>query len=174
MTSTLRTLAACFVLCAPAMAQEYWHRVSGTVGGLVPAAGSDTSSMGTAPLVSIQYGHRFSRHGQFDAAIDTAFASRAGQRTNVYIPSVGYRVIVPFWEDRIETSIGFGGAHSFFKPQIGNQVWLVYGQLGANYALDIDKRYRAGFNVRWYRDPIGRPVQQWVAVGGELSYSWGR
>ena len=45
------------------MAQEYWHCVSGTVGGLNAAYGSDSSGVGTAPLVSIEYGYRFNRHG---------------------------------------------------------------------------------------------------------------
>lgn len=174
MTSLMRTLTACTLLCLPAAAQEYWHRVTGTVGALVPAAGTESTDTDTATLVSIDYGFRFSRHGQFDAGIDTAFASRFGQRTNVYIPRVGYRIVVPVWNDRIETHVGFGAAHTFFKPKIGEQLWMVYGQLGANYALDVDRKYRAGMNVRWYRDPIGRPVQQWVSVGGELSYSWGR
>jgi hypothetical protein len=81
---------------------------------------------------------------------------------------------VPLRNDRIETHVGFGGAHSLFKPKVEEQVWLVYGQVGANYAIDADRRYRVGMSVRWYRDPIGRPVQQWIAVGGEISYSWGR
>src|SRR5687767_1953300 len=104
MKSILRTLTACFVLCAPSLAQEYWHRVAGTVGGLNAASGSDTSGMGTAPLLSLDYGFRFHRHGQFDAGIDTAFASRAGERTNIYIPRVGYRIVVPVWDDRVEAS----------------------------------------------------------------------
>jgi hypothetical protein len=171
----MRTLLACTLLCIPAASQEYWNRVSGTFGALTPVGENpDPLRPGAAPLLSIDYGHRFSRHGQFDAGVDAAFAERGDRRMNVNIPRIGYRVIVPVWNDRIETHIGFGAGHSFFKPNPSQQVWLIYGQLGANYALDADRRYRAGMNVRWYRDPVGRPVHQWVAIGGELSYSWGR
>ena len=192
----VRFLAVVFVACLPAAAQEYWHHVTGTVGGLVPHAGWQTSDFKTAPLVSIDYGFRFSRHGQWDTGIDIAFATRrpvlpgtsipadrvvpsaaevGDQRHNIYIPRMGYRIVAPLMNDRVETYVAFGGAHTLFKPNLaGRQSWLVYGQLGGNIALDSNGRYRAGMMVRWYRDPIGRPVQQWIAVGGEISYSWRR
>ncbi len=162
------------IVLLPAGAQEYNHRVAGSFGGFIPAAGSDTSGFDTAPVASFHYGYRFNRYGSFDAGVDIAFASRNSERTNIYVPSVGYRVIVPLWNDRIEASLAGGGAYSFFKPKISQEVWLVYGELAANYALDADRRYRAGFHVRWYRDPIGRPAQQWVSAGAEISYHFGR
>lgn len=159
-------------------AQEYWHRAALTFGGLVPAGGSQTSGYDTAPVLSFDYGFRFHRYGQFDAGVDAAFASvafeRSSTRTNIYVPRVGYSLIVPVWRDRIEAMVGAGGAYSFFKPTVTEETWLVYGQFGGNYAIDVDKRYRAGLTVRWYRDPIGTPVQQWVSVGGTFSYNWGR
>jgi hypothetical protein len=104
-----------------------------------------------------------------------AFASRMDQRHNIYIPRVGYRVVVPLWQDRIDAHVGFGGAYALYKPApAGYQTWLVYGQLGADYALDFEKRYRVGTFVRWYRDPIGSPVQQWVATGAQITYSYGK
>jgi hypothetical protein len=130
---------------------------------------------GTAPVLTFDYGFRFHRNGQFDMGIDTAFTSQSSVRRNLYVPRVGYRVIVPLWNDRIEPHVGFGAAYAFYKPSIPeNEMWLVYGQIGANYAIDRDLRYRAGLNIRWLRDPIGRPQQQWVAFTGEVSYSWGR
>jgi hypothetical protein len=174
----VRFLLVVFVACLPAAGQEYWHRVTGTLGFLSPHKGQQTADFNTPPLVSVDYGFRFNRHGQWDTGIDIAFAKRglgAGgeQRHNIYIPRVGYRVVVPFLADRAEAYAGFGGAHSFFKPNLaGRQSWLVYGQLGGNYAIDEEGRYRAGMMVRWYRDPIGRPVQQWIGVGAEISYHW--
>lgn len=166
-----------FVACTAA-AQEYWHRAALTFGAFVPAGGSQTSGYDTAPVLSFDYGFRFHRHGQFDAGVDAAFASTAFERfttrTNIYIPRAGYSLIVPVWRDRVEAMVGAGGAYSFFKPNVTQETWLVYGQFGANYAIDVDKRYRAGLTVRWYRDPIGTPVQQWVSVGAAVSYNWGR
>jgi hypothetical protein len=168
----VRSLFLLLLTLVPAVGQDYWHRVTGSFGGFIPASGSDTTGFDTAPVVAIDYGFRFSRHGQFDAGVDAAFASRSGQRTNIYVPRVGYSVIVPLWRDRIEAIVGAGGAHSLFKPKIATQSWLVYGQFGANYALDSDRRYRAGMMVRWYRDPIGSPVQQWVSLAATISYNW--
>lgn len=174
MALMVRLLLLVFVTLLPAAAQEYWHRVTGSFGGFIPASGSDTAGFDSAPVVAVDYGYRFSKHGQFDAGVDAAFASRAGQRTNIYVPRVGYSIIVPLLQERAEAVVGFGAAYSFFKPQIARESWLVYGQLGANYALDPDRRYRAGMTVRWYRDPIGSPVQQWVSVAATISYNWTR
>lgn len=158
----------------PAGAQDYWHRVTGSFGWFIPASGSETAGFNTAPVLAIDYGFRFSRHGQFDAGIDTAFASRLDQRTNIYIPRVGYSAVIPVWQERVEAIVGAGGAYSLFKPKIAQQSWLVYGQFGGNYVLDADRRYRAGMMIRWYRDPIGSPVQQWVSVAATISYNWSR
>lgn len=169
-------VAAIFLLAlSTAGAQEYWHRVSLGFGGYSAVGGPGLDGFGTAPLLNFDYGFRFARHGQFDLGVETAFASQYGERHNLYVPRIGYRVIIPLYRDRIETHIGFGGGYIFYKPTIDdNEMWLVYGQTGVNYALDRDKRYRAGFTIRWLRDPIGRPWQQWVAFTGEASYSWGR
>jgi hypothetical protein len=174
MALMVRFLLLVFAIILPATAQEYWHRVTGSVGSFIPASGSDTSGFKSAPVLSVDYGFRYSRHGQFDAGVDAAFASRNSVRTNVYVPRVGYSVVVPVWDERVEAIIGAGGAYSFFKPKIAQQSWLVYGQFGGNYALDPDRRYRAGMMVRWYRDPIGSPVQQWVSVAATISYNWAR
>jgi hypothetical protein len=172
MALMVRSLFLVFLTLLPAAAQDYWHRVTGSLGGFIPASGTDTVGFDSAAVLAIDYGFRFSRHGQFDAGIDAAFASRYNRRTNIYVPRVGYSVIAPLWQDRIEAVIGAGGAHSLFKPKIAAQSWLVYGQFGANYALDSDSRYRAGMMVRWYRDPVGRPVQQWVSVAATITYNW--
>lgn len=79
---------------------------------------------------------------------------------------------MPLWHDRVEAAVGFGGAYSLFKPKISRQSWLIYGEGGVNYAFDSTNRYRTGIMVRWHRDPIGEPVQQWVSVGGQISYAW--
>jgi hypothetical protein len=175
-----RVLFIFLIALSTAGGQEYWHRVTGGFGGYNPVAGPGLRGFDTAPVLTFDYGFRFHRNGQFDAGVDTAFTTqdlRGGQdvRRNVYVPRVGYRVIVPVWDDRIEASLGFGAGYAFYKTSLPeNEMWLVYGQIGGNYALDRDKRYRAGVNVRWLRDPIGRPFQQWVAFTGEISYSWSR
>jgi hypothetical protein len=164
----------------PAAAQDqYWHRVSGTFGAFVPAAGSQTSGFGNAPVISFDYGFRFHRYGQWDAGVDAAFASRLvnsrgddKRRTSIYLPRTGYSLIVPLWRDRIEAIAGAGAGYSFFKPAATRESWLVYFQGGANYAIDFEKKYRAGMMVRWYRDPVGSPQQQWVSVGAQFSYSF--
>jgi hypothetical protein len=170
-----RALVLFLLALTTAGAQEYWHRVTAGFHGYNAASGPALAGFGTAPALSFDYGFRFHRNGQFDMGVDTAFTSQNGFRRNVYVPRVGYRIVVPLWDDRIEASLGFGGAYAYYKPTIAeNETWLVYGQTGVNYAIDPDKRYRAGVSIRWLRDPIGRPQQQWVSFGGEVSYSWGR
>ena len=173
----IRLFVVCLLAVIPAAAQDYWHRAAGSLGALMPQSGVQADRFKNAATLSFDYGFRFHRHGQFDGGIDTAFGKERGTdtRRNIYIPRVGYRVIVPVWQDRVETHLGFGGAHSLLKPSIdGYQSWLVYGQIGANYAIDVDRKYRAGFTLRWLRDPIGRPVQQWIGFAGEISYNWGK
>jgi hypothetical protein len=171
----VRLLLFAVIALAPAFAQDYWHRVTGSFGGFVPLSGAGTTGFDTAPVLAVDYGFRFSRYGQFDFGADTAFASREPDgRTNIYVPRIGYSLVVPVWQRRIEAIAGGGGAYAFYKPRIGNEGWLVYGQLGANYALDPDQRYRAGMTIRWYRDPVGSPVQQWLSVAATVSYSWAR
>jgi hypothetical protein len=174
-----RALVVFVLMLIPAAAQDYWHRASLSFGGLIPSAGHETESFDSAPLLSFDYGFRFNRYGQFDMGVDAAFAterrrSEADVRRNIYIPRVGYSVVVPVWRDRIEASFGGGGAYSFFKPNNGNESWLIYLQGRGNYAIDRDKRFRAGMVVRWYRDPIGTPVQQWTSVAVEATYAFGR
>lgn len=178
-----RALLAFLFALLPAGAQEYNHRLSAAIGVLNPAGGSQTQSFDAAPLLSFDYGNRFFRYGQADVGVDIGFATGKaasfGQsqdiRRNIYFPRFGYRAIIPLLDDRVEASIGAGASYSFYKPPLrDNETWLVYGQLGANYAIDADKRYRGGVVVRWYRDPVGAPVQQWVTVGFEFLYSFGR
>jgi hypothetical protein len=177
-----RVLLVFLLALLPACAQEYWNRLTGTFGALNPAGGYQTNDFGSSPMLSFDYGYRFHRYAQADVGVDIAFATETlsqptvtSTRRNIYIPRFGYRAVIPLRQDRIEASIGAGGAYTFYKPTIvGREMWMVYGQIGANYALDIEKRYRAGLMVRWYRDPIGSPVQQWVSVGAEFTFSAGR
>lgn len=171
MSRVLAIILLCFL---PAAAQDYWHRVSGTFGGFIPASGIDTEGFDSAPVLSFDYGYRFHRHGQFDAGADAAFASRDSARTNIYMPRVGYSAIIPLRQDRIEVILGGGGAYAFYKPRVTDELWMIYAQAGANYALDVDRRYRAGLMLRWYRDLVGVPSQQWVSVGAQITYSFGR
>src|SRR5690606_14744193 len=62
-------------LLIPAAAQEYPHRVSLSFGGMNPVAGWQAEAFDGAPLLSFDYGYRFNRYGQFDAGVDTAFAT---------------------------------------------------------------------------------------------------
>lgn len=164
------------LIIVPASAQEYWNRITGSLGGYIPAAGSDTDGFGTPLALSFDYGWRFSKHWQFDAGVDTAFASRYGQRTNLYVPRVGYSIMIPlpYFDGRTEAIVGFGGAYSFFKPEISRQSWLVYGHFGGTYAIDHQRKYRGGMMIRWLRDPVGSPAQQWVSIAGTISYNWGK
>jgi hypothetical protein len=162
-------------MLSTAGAQEYWNRLTVGFSGYNAVSGPGLTGYGTAPAVSVDYGYRFHRLGQFDIGADAAFTSQNGLRRNVYVPRLGYRLIVPLWRERIEASAGFGAAYAFYVPNAAsNEMLLLYLQTGANYALDRDGRYRAGINVRWLRDPTGRPQQQWLSVGPEFSYSWGR
>ncbi len=156
------------LLLLPATAQDYWHRWTFGVGGFNPAGkGEQSKTIGGAPMLSFDYGYHFHRFSQADIGVDLGFADRS-----VRIPRFGYRAIIPLMRDRVEASLGAGAGYVFVKPPLGGyEQWLVYGQAGANYALDAAKRYRAGLIVRWYRDPIGRPVQQWVTVGAEFTFS---
>ncbi|MBC8165489.1 MAG: hypothetical protein H7Y20_06420 [Bryobacteraceae bacterium] len=165
----------------PASAQTYEHRLTGSFGALNPAGGAQSDAFNSAPMLSFDYGLRFHRFSQADLGVDIAFASQSAirgsseTRRNIYIPRFGYRAVIPLLQDRLEASIGAGGAHSFIKPTIpGSEIWLVYGQVGASYAIDRDKHYRGGLMLRWYRDPIGTPVQQFISVGAEFTYSFGR
>lgn len=171
-----RALLVFLFALLPAGAQEYTNRLTGAFGALNPVSGYVANSYDSAPLLSFDYGYRFHRHSQADLGVDIGFSSERSVRRNIYIPRFGYRAIFPFWQDRIEASLGAGGAHTFVKPAslADSEIWLVYGQIGANYAIDTDKRYRTGVMIRWYRDPIGAPVQQWVSVGFEFSYNFGR
>jgi hypothetical protein len=171
-----RVLVVFVLMLMPAAAQNYPHRVSLSFGGMNPIDGWQAEAFDSAPMLSFDYGFRFNRYGQWDAGVDTAFATEevANIRRNLYIPRIGYSLIVPLWRDRIEAQVGAGGAYIFIKPNIGYEQWMVYLQGKANYALDRDKRFRAGLTTRWYRDPIGSPVQQWLSFSGEVSYSFGR
>jgi hypothetical protein len=179
----VRTLLAFLLLTCLAYPQAYDHRVTAAFGGAIPAAGSYITDYNTSPAFSILYGYRFSRYGQFDFGADVTWGSykggiqpgsTGGTRMHYIVPT-GYRAILPLWNDRIEASLGAGGAYVFYSPNPGGfNSWLVYGLLETNYALDEDQRYRAGILVKWYRDPIGAPMQQWVNVGGAFSISFGR
>ena len=158
-----------------APAQQYWQKVSGTLGGFVPVGRASTAGFNSAPVFAFDYGLRFHKYGQFDAGVDTVFGESFGRQRNLYIPRLGYSVLIPIWAERIELTAGAGAGHAFYKPTIQDyEAWLVYGQFGADYALVPDGRYRAGMMVRWYREPIGAPSQQWVSVGATVSYHFGR
>lgn len=175
-----RALFVLTLALSPLSAQEYWHRLSGAFGALNPINGGQITGYGTSPMLSFDYGYRFHRFSQADLGVDIGFATQkngpgADTRRNIYLPRFGYRGVIPIWQNRIEASLGAGGAHSYIKPtEQGKEVWLVYGLVGANYAIDSEKRYRAGLNIRWYRDPIGTPVQQYISVGAEFTYSFGQ
>lgn len=157
-------------------AQNEEHRLSIGLGGLNPQSGTQSETLKSAPLMSFDYGYQFFRHGRADVGVDVGFASDKGtdRRRNIYLPRFGYSFLIPLWNDRIEAALGAGAAHSFIKSPIpGYESWLVYGQLGAAYAVDVNRKYRAGFFLRWYRDPIGRPEQQFISVGGQFTYAFG-
>jgi hypothetical protein len=127
---------------------------------------SGVAALGLDELLSVDYGYHFSRYGQADFGGDFGFANNS-----VRIPRFGYRGIIPLMRDKLEVSLGGGSGYVFLQPTIGGyEQWLIYAQGGANYALDPEKRYRAGVMVRWYRDPVGRPVHQWVTVGAEFTF----
>ena len=170
-----RVLLILFVLTTSAWAQQHWQKVAGSFGGFVPVGRASTAGLNSAPVLAFDYGFRFHRHGQFDAGVDTVFSESFGRRRNIYIPRLGYSVLIPVWAERIEITAGAGAGHAFYKPTLENyETWLVYGQLGADYALVPDGRYRAGMMFRWYREPIGAPAQQWISVGATVSYPFGR
>jgi len=175
-----RTLFLMVLALLPSLATAqdlYQHRLTAAVGRLNPTGTGKSGLFDSAPLLAFDYGYRFHRYSQADIGVDLGFASEKVSKTrrNVYIPRFGYRFILPLMDDRVEAHVGAGAGHGFIKPTVrGSESWLVYGQFGGSYAIDAAKNYRAGMTVRWFRDPIGVPVQQWIAVSAEFSYSFGR
>lgn len=171
-----RLLFVFLLALLPAAAQSFpGHNLGVTFGSLNEAGGNQAKPFGSSPMLAFDYGYRFHRHSQADIGVDIGFADPSGTRRNVYIPRFGYRLIIPLMQDRVEASVGAGAGHGFIKPTIpGSEVWLVYGQAAANYAIDADRKYRAGFVLRWFRDPVGAPVQQWISVGGQFIWGFGR
>jgi hypothetical protein len=159
---------AFLLMLLPVSAEDYWHCWTFGLGGMSPAgSGVQSKTIGGSTMLSFDYGYHFQRFGQADLGVDLGFADRG-----IKIPRFGYRAIIPLMRDRVEASLGAGAGYAFVKPPLGGyEHWLVYGQAGANYALDADKRYRAGMVVRWYRDPIGKPLMQWVTVGAEFTFA---
>lgn len=155
------------LMLAPAAAQDYWHRWTLGVGKFNPVgSGEQSKTLGDSTMLTVDYGYHFTRFGQADMGVDLGFGDR-----NIRIPRFGYRVLIPLMRERVEASLGAGAGYVFVKPPLGGyEHWLVYGQAGANYALDPLKKFRAGMMVRWYRDPIGRPSQNWVTVGAEFTF----
>jgi hypothetical protein len=171
----MRLAVAFIVAVCSAVAQDFGQNVLLGFGAANPVSGTSTQGLGTSPVLTFNYGWRFSRYGQFDAGVDTVWGQLGDRSRMHYIPAAGYRAILPLWNDRVELSGGGGGAYLFAKPKpSGYNTWLVYGMLEANYALDRDRRVRAGFLLRWYRDPVGRPSHQWINTGVAVSYQFGK
>ena len=80
--------------------------------------------------------------------ISTASARRTWEPTSASATAASvshrfaYRAILPLLRDRLEASLGAGAGYAFVKPPPlgGYEHWLVYGQVGANYALEPLKR----------------------------------
>ncbi|MDZ4800981.1 MAG: hypothetical protein SGI92_22715 [Bryobacteraceae bacterium] len=148
-------------------AEDYLHRWTLGAGNFNPVGkGEQSKTIGSSPMLTIDYGYHFTRNGQADMGVDLGFGDRG-----MKIPRFGYRAIFPFLQDRLNASLGAGAGYVFVKPPLGGyEHWLVYGQVGANYALDREKKFRPGLMIRWYRDPIGRPLMNWVTVGAEMTF----
>ena len=146
------------------------HNIVVGVGAAVPA-GSDTSYLGTAPLISLGYGYRFSRYFRADAGFQLAFGAANNQnavQTDVgavqggdheFMIPLGGRVILPLPWKRIETSVGGGAVYLHYSETVpsngsGYSVncytctsrggWGGYGLANASYFLDSNHVFHVG------------------------------
>jgi len=169
---TLTLISTALLVSTLAFAQETdFHRnnILAGVGAAVPV-GSDSSYLGTAPLVSVGYGYRFNRLFQADAGFQLAFGAANNQnavKTDVgavqggdheYMIPLGGRVIFPLPWKRIEASAGGGAIYLHYSETVpsngGYSVncytcssrggWGGYGLGNVSYFLDSDHVFHVG------------------------------
>ena len=146
------------------------HNIVAGVGAAVPA-GSDSSYLSTAPLVSFGYGYRFNRYFQADAGFQLAFGAANNQNAvqtdlgavqggdHEFMIPLGGRVILPLPWKRIATSVGGGTVYLHYSETVpsnggGYSVncytctsrggWGGYGLANASYFLDSDHVFHVG------------------------------
>jgi hypothetical protein len=161
-----------FFISALGFAQDtdfHRHNIVVGIGAAVPA-GSDTSYLSTAPLVSFGYGYRLSRFFRADAGFQLAFGAANNQnavQTDVgavqggdheYMIPLGGRVILPLPWRRIEASAGGGAIYLHYSETVPSNGgyslncytcssrggWGGYGLGNVSYFLDSDRVFHVG------------------------------
>jgi hypothetical protein len=86
----------------------------------------------------------------------------------------GVRGVAPLGDGRVELSAGLGGGYVWHKyPYYGQNEALLQYSGKASIALDHQRRWRAAFAIRAWRD-LGRPTQQWLSTSGGITLTLGR
>jgi hypothetical protein len=150
---------------------EDFHRNNITVGvGAAIPLGSTATYLGTAPLVTVGYGYRFTRLFQADVGFQAAFGAANNQNPEItdfgpiqggdheFMIPLGGRVIIPNPFMRFEISAGGGTAYLHYSetiPQNGFVTsscysctsrggWGGYGLGNVSYFLDANHNFRVG------------------------------
>ncbi len=176
-----RILVVSLCLCvAPfcGLAQNATFHHNNVVVGVGPAipTGSSTTFLGTAPLIKVAYGYRFSRFFQADAGFQMAFGAANNQNPVVtdfgtvrggdheFMIPLGGRVIIPTPFHRFEVSAGGGAAYLHYSetaPSGGGEFsincfnctsrggWGGYGLANVSYFLDDSQIFHVGTTFQY-------------------------
>jgi hypothetical protein len=186
-----------------------FHRNNFAIGvGAATPVGSSTSYLSTAPLVSLGYGYRFNRFLQADAGLQFAFGAADNQspvQTNLgvfkggdreYMVPLGGRFIVPLPFERIEASVGGGGAYLHYSETAPSSAyyqnfcytctsrggWGGYGLANISYFLDQGRNFHIGLTYQFISastngEPVGnvpaiKTTDHWTNALLEFGFSF--
>lgn len=180
------TVCAGFLFLSGAVYGEDWHKntVSAGIGAAIPT-GNATNYLGTAPLVSVNYGRRFTKYLQADAGLEFAWGAANNvniEQTDVgqiqggdheYMIPLGGRVIIPTPFHRMEVSAGGGGIYLHYSETVPSNAyysfncytctarggWGGYALGNVRYYLDSNRIFHVGTTVRYISASVtGDPV----------------
>lgn len=88
----------------------------------------------------------------------------------------GLRGVIPMSHRGAELSLGVGGGYIWFDRSSFAQYYnsaLLQLSVELSVPIGASERFRLESSTRYWRD-LGRPIQQWVAIGLGVSYNFGR
>ncbi|MCZ2148436.1 MAG: hypothetical protein LC126_11745 [Bryobacterales bacterium] len=177
MRTTRVSVIALLAAAVPAFGQSddvRHHNFSVGLGPAIPS-GSSSNYLGTAPMVALRYGYRFTRFLQADAGLQLAWGAANNQNPVItdlgavqggdheYMFPLGGRLIIPTPFERIEMSAGGGGVYLHYSETAPSnpyyQVncynctsrggWGGYGLANVSYFLDSNKTFRLGTTFQY-------------------------
>jgi hypothetical protein len=171
--------------CLHAQAGFDRHTLDLSTSGVFPIGGYKAEEYSSGPGLRAGYEFRISKYVAADGGWTAAWmpgleCSRFGctHPTNeMRFLDYGVRGVLPLAAGRVQLSVGLGGGYVWFDKASGDSYYYngsLFQYSGrATVAVGSGGHWRLGFSLRTWRD-LGRPIQQWLATSGGISYGFGR